>query len=144
MPSHHPATHYIPRAQQQPLQHSRTHGNTLQYTATDYNTLHTFLELNGSTLQRTATTHCNTLQHTTTHRNTLQQHTATHCKHCNTLQYTATHRNKPQHTAATLCSAGYSQPEKEVFYIGTAPRVLTVGTPSLIQVHGHDEDQNGQ
>ena len=63
------------------LQHTATHGNTLQQnvlndsccTATQYNTLqHTAFNESHCT-----GTHCNTLQHTATHCNTLQ-HTATH------------------------------------------------------------------
>jgi len=75
------------------LQHSATHCNTLQHTATQF-----ICSTSQEILRKCATyaylpptaTHCNTLQHTATHCNTLQ-HTATHC---NTLQHTATHSNK--------------------------------------------------
>jgi len=98
--------------------------NTLQHTATRYNTLQPLLQLTGST--RVATQ----LQHAATRRNTLQ-HTAIHCKvyyeqrllqrtdatrvathyntlqhtvmRCNTLQHTPTHSNTLQHTP-THCS----------------------------------------
>jgi len=77
--------------------------NTLQHTATHYNAI-----------QRTAT-HCNHTSRTCCHHtgsrlvDVLQQ-TATHCNvrqrtaiHCNTLQHTATHCNTLQHTA-THCN----------------------------------------
>jgi len=103
----------LPRAE-----HSNSHCNTLQRTATHC-----------KTLQRTAR-HCNTLQHAATRCNTLQ-HTATHCNtlrtglswmmagfqlfcrvrsnriltatHYHTLHHTATHCNTLQHTA-TRCN----------------------------------------
>jgi len=102
---HHPATHCIPRVQQQPLQHSRIHGITLQYTATHCNTLHTFLELNGThtaivahcnTLQQHTATRCNILQHTAIHYTNTPQHTASTATHYSTQQHTATHRNTPR------------------------------------------------
>ena len=85
------------------LQHTASHCNTLQHTATLCCTLCILLY----DLQHTAT-HCNTLQHTATHcythmqvRKTLAlQHTGTHS---NTLQHTATHCSTLQHTA-THCS----------------------------------------
>ena len=85
------ATHcYIPSKTEAPrlplaLQHTTTHGNTLQHTAT---------YLHRRKLPNYPILHCNTLQHIATHCDTLQ-HTATHC---NTLQHTATHCNTLQHT----------------------------------------------
>jgi len=94
--------------------HTVVHCNTLQYTATHYNTPATCF-LRGHvgcqlSLQHTAA-HCNALQHTATHCSThtahtagarwmpgrFLQHTATHLR---TLQHTATHCNTLQHTAA--------------------------------------------
>jgi len=70
--------------------------NTLQHTATHYDTLQHIC----NTLQHTAT-HCNTLQHTAAHL----QHTTTHCStsatHCNTLQHTAQHCNTATHLQHT-------------------------------------------
>jgi len=85
------------------LQHTATHCNTLQHTATHCNT-HTSQRRNYTAthirLQHTAT-HCNTLQHTARYCNTLQHTYVTaqqlHCNthktatHCNTLQLTVTH-----------------------------------------------------
>jgi len=78
------------------MQHSATHCNTLQYTATHHTATH-YNTLQYTTLQLAAT-RCNTLQHTAIH------HTA---KHCNTLQYitlqhTATHCNTPHCNAQTI------------------------------------------
>jgi len=82
------------------LQHTATHWNALQRTATHckyaVNTLQHTVTHRCQRIERKSvgsrailTTHCNTLQRTATHCNTLQ-HTATHC---NTLQHTATHCN---------------------------------------------------
>ena len=85
-----------------PLQHTPTHSNTLQHTAT----------LNiASLLQRDepSATHCSTLQHTATHCNTerltkasLFQRDQPVATHCNTLQHTATHCNTECLTIASL------------------------------------------
>jgi len=56
------------QVQQQNLQVSIRHGNTLHRTAT-----------HGDTRRHTAT-HCNTLQHTVTHYNTLQRSGCTLCR----------------------------------------------------------------
>ena len=66
--------------------------NTLQHTATQYNTRYPFHRGQNQSRQLHAATHC--LQYTATHCNTLQ-HTATHC---NTLQHTATYCNTLQHS----------------------------------------------
>ena len=82
------------------LQHTATHCNTLQRTATSPRAyrLCEFVTLFYTAL------HCNTLQHTATHCSTLQ-HTAAHCRtlqntaaHCRTLQHTAAHCNTMQRT----------------------------------------------
>jgi len=89
------------------MQHTATHCNTLQHTATIRrtcaNSLVHAIQKTQYRLQHAAAhwtaTHCNTLQHTATRCNTLQhtelQHTAAHwtATHCNTLQHTATHCN---------------------------------------------------
>ena len=84
MRSQHTATHCST------LQHSDVLCNTLQCTATQYNTPCTVIcaccgNAHLTTLQLTAS-HCNSLQHTATHCNTLQL-TASHC---NILQHSAT------------------------------------------------------
>jgi len=74
-----------------------THCNTLQNTATHWNTLqHTTLSINS--YQLVLTTHCNTLQHAAKSCNTLQHTTLSInsyqlvlTTHCNTLQHTAKH-----------------------------------------------------
>ena len=99
------------------LQHTTTHCNTLQYTASRYKTRIRHTATHCNTLQQAAThwykllytaAHYITLQHTAAHYITLQ-HTAAHCStlqhtaaHCSTLQHTATHGttwNTLQHTA---------------------------------------------
>jgi len=70
------------------LQHTATHCNTLQRTATHWTHL--------NALEHTAI-HWNTLQRIATHCNSLQQ-TATHCNTLDTLQHTATHCSTLQHT----------------------------------------------
>jgi len=80
------------------LQHNVMHCQTLQHTATNWNSQqHAFeqqpaipLDCRCNTLLRAAT-QCNTLSDTPTHR-IASQHTA---PHCNTLQHTATHSNMP-------------------------------------------------
>ena len=60
----------------QPHNHNQSVSNTLQDTASCYNTMH-HAETYCITLHHDAA-HCNTLQHAATHCNTLR-HTATHC-----------------------------------------------------------------
>jgi len=109
-------------AQEQVLQHTATHCNTLQHgECRMYSTTcahrskcvavccsvlqcvavccsllsDVFYDMCAQEQVTHTATHCNTLQYAATHCNTLQ-HTATHC---NTLQHTATHCNTLQHTA---------------------------------------------
>ena len=81
------------------LQHTTTHFNTLQHTATHCSE-------NVWLCSAPPTTHCNTLQHAATRCNTLQ-HAATRCNtlqpHYNTLQHFATHCNTLHHNA-TRCN----------------------------------------
>ena len=84
--------------------HVHTHHNTPQHTATQYNTLqitHAKPDIHTCThLQHTAT-HCNSLQLTATHCNSLQ---LIHAKpECHMCTHTATHRSTPQHTANKTC-----------------------------------------
>ena len=72
------------------LQHTATHSDTQQKTATQCNApLHP--------VESNSITHCNTLQHTATYCNTLQ-HAATHCI---TLHHTASHSITLQRTTTS-------------------------------------------
>jgi len=63
-------------------QHTATHCNTLQHTATHRNTLQHTATHSRTSIESLVFTcaHCNTLQRTATHCNTLTQHTATHSR----------------------------------------------------------------
>ena len=95
---------------QRRMQHTATHCNTLQCTATTY----MYQEHTSWVTCAIYVAHCNTLQHAATHCNTLH-YTATHCNilqhtatHGNTLQHTATHCNTLQHTATHCIPQGHT------------------------------------
>jgi len=94
----HTATHYNTHcnAPFHTLQHTAIHCNTLQLAEGGYN-----CQVTVSAEPIVCATHCSTLDHTATHCNT-------HCNahfftHCNTLQHTATHCNTLQ-----LAEGGYN------------------------------------
>jgi len=86
------------------------HCNTLQHTATHWNTHASLIYVwydRHFKLQHTAI-HCDTLQHIATHCNThlyVIRSTLQPATHCNTLQHTATHRN----TRASLIYMWYDR-----------------------------------
>ena len=95
-------THTCQECVSSTLQHTATHCNTLQPTAT--HTLAQWDTCQTRLMTKSHSTHCNTLQHTATHCNTLQHtllpnethvkqdwwqsHTQPTATHCNTLQHT--------------------------------------------------------
>ena len=110
------------------------HCNTLQHTASHYNTP-TFLHSLPSVV------HCVTLQHTATHCKT-PRHTATHCS---TLQHTTTHCNTLQHTLihspathSPECSHNLSRYAclSDMFFLSCVIS-CTHGAPTTTRAHTH-------
>jgi len=112
------------------VQHTTSHWNTLQQTATHCNThtlQHTTTHIRdltqvmwvghiGDTPQHNAT-HCNALQRTATHCNALQR-TATHC---NALHHTATHRNTLSHIAGVMNTWDHKMLAQKAHFLTLSP-----------------------